>query len=83
MPAPKSKTASNANGAPKGKTASTSGTATPVSTTTAEKDILDQLATHAGRPDKNVYDAEQVKIKSEIDALQVKLVRFSDYWNIL
>ncbi|KAH9482669.1 hypothetical protein JR316_0004769 [Psilocybe cubensis] len=73
MPAPKSKTASNANGAPKGKTASTSGTATPVSATTGEKETLDQLATYAGRPDKNVYDAEQAKIKSEIDALQAKL----------
>ncbi|PPQ94017.1 hypothetical protein CVT25_009865, partial [Psilocybe cyanescens] len=79
MPAPKSKTASNANGAPKGKTASTSGTATPVSTTTADKDTLEQLASYAGgRPDKKVYDAEQAKIKSEIDALQAKLVVVRD-----
>jgi hypothetical protein len=30
----------------------------------------------AGRPDKDVYDAEQERIKDEINLLQVKLVRF-------
>jgi len=72
MPAPKTKSASTANGTAKGKTPSTSGTATPVT----EKDTSENLASFAGgRPDKKVYDAEQTRIKSEIDALQAKLVR--------
>lgn len=29
----------------------------------------------SGKPDKALYDAEQAKLKTEIDALQVKLVR--------
>lgn len=58
------------NGAPakaKVAPASTNGTATPV-----EKHEHDDVAT-SGRPDKKVFDAEQDKIKHEIDALQTKL----------
>jgi len=32
--------------------------------------------TASGKPDKAAYDAEQEKIKSEIEALQAKLVSF-------
>ncbi|KAG6817414.1 hypothetical protein H0H87_009059 [Tephrocybe sp. NHM501043] len=75
MPAAKTKTASATNGAvPKGKAPSVaSGTSTPVSTTD-KKDTADALASFAGgKPDEKAYDAEQDKIKKEIDALQAKL----------
>lgn len=78
MPAAKSKAAPSANGAAKAKTASGSGTATPVSTAD-KKDVSDALATLAGgKPDKKAYDAEQDKIKAEIDALQIKLTSVRD-----
>jgi len=53
--------------------AKSSGTATPVSTADKREtaDVLSAFA--AGKPDKKAYDAEQDKIKAEIDALQVKL----------
>lgn len=74
MSAPKSKSAPVANGTAKGKGPSTSGTATPTSAV-ADKDNSDQLVTFAGgRPDKAAHDADQTRIKSEIDSLQVKLV---------
>jgi len=73
MPALKTKTASNGN-APKGKAPSTSGTSTPASTFT-EKDTSDHLAAFAGgKPDKKLHDAEQARIKGEIDILQGKFV---------
>jgi hypothetical protein len=75
MPAAKSKVAEFNGSAAKGNP-STSGTTTPVSTS-EKKDTLDHLASHAtGKPDKKAYDAEQDRIKSEIDALQVKLVSY-------
>ena len=50
-----------------------SGTATPVSVAD-KKEATDVLSAFAsGKPDKKAYDAEQDKIKAEIDALQVKL----------
>ena len=50
-----------------------SGTSTPVSNAD-KKEATDALSVFAsGKPDKKVYDAEQDKIKAEIDALQVKL----------
>ncbi|KAG6919428.1 hypothetical protein DXG01_006311 [Tephrocybe rancida] len=69
MPATKT----NNGTAPKGKPASlASGTSTPVSTTD-RKDTVDALATFVGgKPDKKIYDAEQDKIKKEIEALQAK-----------
>lgn len=76
MPA-KSKVAQSNGSAVKGNASSTSGTATPVSTA-EKKDTSDHLATlPVGKPDKKIYDAEQDRIKLEIDALQVKLVSFS------
>ncbi|KAF9534319.1 nuclear segregation protein Bfr1 [Crepidotus variabilis] len=83
-PAPKSKATSNGTAANKTKATSPSGTgtATPVSTTGDKKDTLEQLATvSGGKPDKKNYDDEQAKIKSEIDALQVKLSAVRDKIN--
>ncbi|CAK5262725.1 unnamed protein product [Mycena citricolor] len=60
-----------ANGvAAQGKAPSTNGTTTP-----AEKKDTSE---HVGRPDKKEFDAEQDKIKSDIDALQVKLTAVRD-----
>lgn len=74
MPAAKSKVAESNGSTAK---SSTSGTATPVSTGD-KKDTSDNLTSlAAGKPDKKVYDAEQERIKLEIDALQVKLVSCS------
>ncbi|KAF8913906.1 hypothetical protein CPB84DRAFT_1699240 [Gymnopilus junonius] len=73
MPAPKAKTASNVDGGAKKKAASSSGSSTPVSSV-VEKDASDHLVAFAGgRPDKKAHDAEQAKIKSEIDTLQARL----------
>ncbi|KAJ7498916.1 hypothetical protein FB451DRAFT_1427452, partial [Mycena latifolia] len=70
---PKSKQAPANGAAAKGKAPSTNGTTTPVSTVD-KKDTSDAApATAAGRPDKKLFDAEQDRIKTEIDALQVKL----------
>ncbi|KAF8897540.1 hypothetical protein BD779DRAFT_1667503 [Infundibulicybe gibba] len=82
MPAPKTKAVPSSNGTTsKGKTsvASTNGTTTPVSAVD-KKDTSDQLqaALGGGRPDKKVYDVEQERIKSEIDALQAQLSAVRD-----
>ena len=60
------------NGNAKFVAASTSGTATPNSS----KDASDALptVTGGGKPDKKAYEADQAKIKAEIDALQAQLV---------
>ena len=59
------------NGNAKLVAASTSGTATPVSS----KDAPDSLPTvTGGKPDKKAYEADQAKIKAEIDVLQAQLV---------
>ncbi|KAK1236590.1 multicopy suppressor of BFA (Brefeldin A) [Marasmius sp. AFHP31] len=63
----------------KGKTPeSTSGTATPVSTVPSEKKTDTPAPTAGGKPDKKVYDAEQERLKGEIDALQLKLSAVKD-----
>ncbi|KAJ8086644.1 multicopy suppressor of BFA (Brefeldin A) [Marasmius tenuissimus] len=71
---------SKTNGASgKGKTPeSTSGTATPVSTVPSEKKTDAPVPTAGGKPDKKVYDAEQQRLKGEIDALQLKLSAVKD-----
>ena len=76
--APKSKSAAT-NGAPKNaQAAAPSGTASPAPSAPTP-DVAAQefvFATYgSGKPDKAVYDAEQNKIKAEIDAVQAKLVR--------
>jgi uncharacterized membrane protein YvbJ len=71
MSAPNSKAPTNSNGNSKHVAASTSGTATPVTS----KDTSESLLIFAGgKPDKKAYDAEQAKIKAEIDILQTQLV---------
>ncbi|KAG5724339.1 hypothetical protein E4T56_gene16034 [Termitomyces sp. T112] len=81
MPVAKTKAASATNNtAPKGKSsAANSGTSTPVSTTDKKEttaEVLTKLA--GGKPDKKAYDAEQERLKKEIDALQVKLSAVKD-----
>ncbi|KAI0081806.1 hypothetical protein K474DRAFT_1146615 [Panus rudis PR-1116 ss-1] len=70
---PKAKTGSASNAKPKSKPAAspTNGTASPVPST-APSDAT-PTSYGPGRPDKKIYDAEQERIKAEIDAVQVKL----------
>ncbi|TFY83613.1 hypothetical protein EWM64_g407 [Hericium alpestre] len=67
MSAPKVKADSGAR-AKKGETPSTNGSGNGV-----PSDVTVKATTGSGKPDKVAYDAEQVKIKTDIDALQVKL----------
>lgn len=75
MPAAKTKAAPATNAPSKGKSsAANSGASTPVSTTD-KKDTPEVLAKLAGgKPDKKAYDAEQERLRKDIDALQAKLV---------
>lgn len=83
MAGPKAKSASSNTGAikkSKSTASSTNGTSSPVPPPSGS--TPDVAAEHVhnyghGRPDKSIYDAEQDKIKGEIDALQVKLVSFA------
>ena len=71
--APKTKSAAT-NGAPKkAKSPAPSSTDSPA-TAPAEIQEFTPVTYGPGKPDKALYDAEQNKIKAEIDALQVKLV---------
>ncbi|KZT24496.1 hypothetical protein NEOLEDRAFT_1179179 [Neolentinus lepideus HHB14362 ss-1] len=79
--APKTKAAPANGTAPKAKpakaTPSTSGTSTPVP---AKADAVQDAAPTSGfgKPDKAAYDAEQAKLKTEIDAVQAKLNAIKD-----
>ncbi|KAJ6515888.1 hypothetical protein C8R45DRAFT_957969 [Mycena sanguinolenta] len=73
--APKSKAAPANGAAAKGSAPSTNGTTTPVPAAN-KTDTLDAPA--VGKPDKKAFDAEQDKIKTSIDALQVKLSAVRD-----
>ena len=71
--APKTKSAAT-NGAPKkAKSPAPSSTDSPA-TAPAEIQEFTPVTYGPGKPDKALYDAEQNKIKAEIDALQAKLV---------
>lgn len=73
MPASKAKTAF-ANGSTSGKTTQV----TPASTvppSPVSKPLDHAVTNSSGKPDKNAYDTEQERLKSEIEALQAKLVR--------
>lgn len=83
MPASKVKTAAPADGAAGaskakgGAKSSRSGTGTSTPIPPPQADELHETtatSTGLGRPDKVAYDAEQEKIKKEIDTVQVKLV---------
>lgn len=69
--APKSKPASANGAAKKPKADTSSGTATPTVSTAETHEFV---VYGSGKPEKALYDAEQNKIKAEIDALQAKLV---------
>ena len=71
--APKSKPAATNGAVKKPKSATPSGTASPAVTVTEVQEFT-YVVYGTGKPDKALYDAEQNKIKAEIDALQVKLV---------
>lgn len=74
--APKSKPASN-NTAAKEKPSVPSpvnGSATPVPVA-AKDEATEAQSSAVSRPDRKAYDADQERIKVEIDALQAKLVR--------
>ena len=71
--APKTKSAVANGTSQKQKSATPSGTSSPA-TVAAEVQEFTPVVYGSGRPDKAQYDAEQNKIKAEIDALQVKLV---------
>ena len=88
--APKAKNAapngSGTKGAKPTKTAKDSESLTTPSATASGKtsptppEDLKAASGHKSRPDKAAYDAEQERIKKEIDVLQTKLVRvFSSY----
>lgn len=78
MPAAKTKSAPTNGAAAKGKGTKTpsSGSGTPVvpAKTLDTAELTPALVGGSGKPEKAAYDAEQEKIKTEIDSLQVKLV---------
>ncbi len=74
MPAPAAKSKSTSN-APKTKATSTNGSRANTAPKTEKKDTSEQSAVSSrGRPDKAAYDAEQTRIRQEMDSLQPKLV---------
>lgn len=69
MSAPKTK--SSVNGTKKSKGPATSNGSAPVANEPAKAPVAT-----SGKPDKAAHEAEQQKIKNEIDVVQEKLVRF-------
>ncbi|KAI0352929.1 hypothetical protein OH77DRAFT_1438402 [Trametes cingulata] len=67
-----SKSAATNGAAKKSQPNTTSGTASPATTTTEIQEV-NAVVYGPGKPDKALYDAEQNKIKAEIDAVQLKL----------
>ena len=72
----RAKAAQNGAGKKPKSAAPSTGTSTPV-TTVADSPTEAHLSYGTGKPDKALFDAEQNKIKAEIDALQLKLVSSS------
>ncbi|KAG2152249.1 hypothetical protein BD769DRAFT_28576 [Suillus cothurnatus] len=73
MPAPKSKSSAS-NGAAKIHSAKVTPDSTvPSSPAPSKIDLSGPTVTGSGKPDKAAYDAEQERIRSEIDGLQTKL----------
>lgn len=61
----------------KAKTTSTNGARTNTVLKTDRKDTSEpSTIASRGKPEKKVYDAEQTRIKQEIEAFQAKLVRY-------
>jgi len=73
MPAAKTKSTTTGGAAPKAKAPKPPSVAVTASQDTSE--ATPTSASWSGKPDKAAYDAEQEKIKTSIDGLQVKLVR--------
>ena len=74
-------TTANQNGAGKKSSknsAPSTGTSTPVTSSATPTVAVDEHHFGHGKPDKAIYDAEQEKIKAEIDVVQKKLVSLSD-----
>ncbi|KAJ3736342.1 hypothetical protein DFJ43DRAFT_1051657 [Lentinula guzmanii] len=76
--AAKSKPANNSATKDKASVATTNGTTTPVSVASEKKDTSEAPTAPGGKPDKKAYDAEQERLKSSIDALQIKLSAAKD-----
>lgn len=77
MAGPKAKSSSATGPIKKSKSApSTNGTSSPVPPpAAATPDGSETVHNYGpGKPDKSIYDAEQEKVKAEIEAVQVKLV---------
>ncbi|KAG1754046.1 uncharacterized protein EDB91DRAFT_1077686 [Suillus paluster] len=73
MPAQKSKSSAS-NGAAKSYSAKVTPDSTvPSSPAPSKTDLSTSAVTGSGKPDKAAYDAEQERIRSEIDGLQTKL----------
>ncbi|EIN10624.1 hypothetical protein PUNSTDRAFT_64698 [Punctularia strigosozonata HHB-11173 SS5] len=70
--APKTPTANGSSSKSKGSKPATNGSATPTTEEVADSFKFTAPAT-SNRPDKAVYDAEQEKLKKEIESLQTKL----------
>lgn len=74
MPASKAKSAS-ANGSASGKTTKETPASTVPPSPVSKPSETDRALTNvSGKPDKSAYDAEQERLRSDIDALQAKLV---------
>ncbi|KAJ3997017.1 hypothetical protein F5050DRAFT_1491607 [Lentinula boryana] len=76
--AAKSKPANDSATKGKASVATTNGTTTPVSVASEKKDTSEAPTALGGKPDKKVYEVEQERLKSSIDALQVKLSAAKD-----
>ncbi|KAJ3985881.1 hypothetical protein F5890DRAFT_1082406 [Lentinula detonsa] len=76
--AAKSKPANNSATKDKASVATTNGTTTPVSVASEKKDTSEAPTAPGGKPDKKAYEAEQERLKSSIDALQIKLSAAKD-----
>ena len=75
MPAPAAKSKSTSSAPAKTKATSTNGSRANTAPKTEKKDTSEQSAVSSrGRPDKTAYDAEQLRIRQELDSLQPKLV---------
>jgi hypothetical protein len=69
MSGPKAKSAANGTKPSKGPTAQDNSTLVP------SAPVLASIPSSSGKPDKAAYDAEQQRIKAEIDGVHEKLVR--------
>lgn len=75
MPVPAAKSKSTSSASAKAKATSTNGPRANTAPKTEKKDTSEQSVVGSrGKPDKRAYDAEQTRIRQELDSLQLKLV---------